>query len=415
MSLLKQRPVLFLWVAETLSVFGDRFFTLALAWTAWQRSGAVAMGLVVVIESVPHLLIGAFGRKLVAKCASFRALAVIDAVQIAVVGAMPWLWQSVGLTGVLVVIVVIGTCDALTGPSLSALAPGLVRGDEVRQVTALMDFSNRATWFLGPGSAAVLLAVMAAEDLFLIDAGTFAISALAFFWLSRAVPDAARISASPSGKAAKPDVKALPLLRARPSISCALLLSAVGEFCSTVATIGIPIWLTDRLHAGAGAYAVVLTAMGMGSVLGSLVAGHVSLPGQFPSGFCVVWSVRGLLLAAFAYSSSLAEVAVVAAMGSLLIPITSIGLNTEIAALPGPERLRMFSVYSVKLHVASMLSMLVLPMALERVPRASFALGGVATATAGLMAWAALKTMKVRTAEPVVLSLEPEADKQLRA
>lgn len=51
MSLLRQRPVLVVWLAETLSVLGDRIFTLALAWTAWQRSGAVAMGLVVVVES----------------------------------------------------------------------------------------------------------------------------------------------------------------------------------------------------------------------------------------------------------------------------------------------------------------------------------------------------------------------------
>lgn len=86
-SLLRQRPVLVLWLAETLSVFGDRFFTLALAWTAWQRSGAVAMGLVVVVESVPHLLIGVFGRKLVARFASFRALAAVEAVQVVIVGA----------------------------------------------------------------------------------------------------------------------------------------------------------------------------------------------------------------------------------------------------------------------------------------------------------------------------------------
>ncbi|MFI1370143.1 hypothetical protein [Streptomyces griseochromogenes] len=39
-SLLRQRPVLALWLAETVSVFDDRFFTLALAWTAWQRSGS---------------------------------------------------------------------------------------------------------------------------------------------------------------------------------------------------------------------------------------------------------------------------------------------------------------------------------------------------------------------------------------
>ncbi|MFD4634850.1 MFS transporter [Streptomyces sp. NPDC058284] len=291
-SLLRQRPVLVLWLAETLPVFGDRFFTLALAWTAWQRSGAVAMGLVVVVESVPHLLIGAFGRKLIARFAAFRALAAVEAVQVVIVGAMPWLWQSLGLTGVLVVIILIGTCDALTGPSLSTLVPGMVAKDQVRQVSGLMDISNRLTWFLGPGSAAVLLAFMPAEKLFLLDAATFAVSAVAFAWLGRHMaPQPERAEKTPDGDAG-PGVegeapRAFAVLRAHPRIGCALALSGVGESFSTVLTIGIPIWLTSQVHAGAGAYAVVLSSMGIGAVVGNLLTGNVSLPGRFPDGYCL--------------------------------------------------------------------------------------------------------------------------------
>ncbi|WP_327359531.1 MFS transporter [Streptomyces sp. NBC_01304] len=401
-SLLRQRPVLILWLAETLSVFGDRFFTLALAWTAWQKSGAVAMGLVVVVESVPHLLIGTFGRKLVARFASFRALAAVEAVQVLVVGAMPWLWQSIGLTGVLVVIVLIGTCDAITGPSLSALIPGMVNKDQVRQVTGLMDVSNRLTWFLGPGSAAVLLAFLPAQKLFLVDAATFAVSALAFAWLGRTAAPLLASTASPTGEKGVADVaapKALFVLRAHPRIGGALLVGGIGEFFSTVLTIGIPIWLTSQLHAGAGAYAVVLSAMGIGAVAGNLLTGNVALPGRFPSGYCLVWSARGLLLAAFAFSSTLPQVVVIAAAASALVPLTSICLNAEIGGLPGPERLRLFAVDSVKVHVASMSSMLLLPALLERAPRMSFAVGGALTAVAGLVAWAVARMRRPTPAE----------------
>ncbi|KPI09460.1 protein of unknown function DUF894 DitE [Actinobacteria bacterium OK074] len=401
-SLLRQRPILVLWLAETLSVFGDRFFTLALAWTAWQRSGAVAMGLVVVVESVPHLLIGVFGRKLVARFASFRALAAVEAVQVVVVGAMPWLWQSLGLTGVLVVIVLIGTCDALTGPSLSALVPGMVDKERVRQVTGLMDISNRLTWFLGPGSAAVLLAFMPAEKLFLVDAVTFAVSTAAFVWLGRAVaPRLAPASEIPPGGEAGPTEVAnaprvLAVLRAHPRIGCALALSGIGEFFSTVLTIGIPVWLTGQLHAGAGAYAVVLSAMGIGAVAGNLLTGNVALPGRFPGGYCLVWTARGLLLAAFALSDSLMEVVAIAATASALVPLTSIGLNAEIGGLPGPERLRVFTADSVKLHVASMSGMLLLPAMLERAPRVSFAAGGTLTAVAGVVVWIVARVLARR-------------------
>ncbi|RNG38243.1 MFS transporter [Streptomyces botrytidirepellens] len=192
MRLLRQRPVLILWLAETLSVFGDRFFTLALMWTVWDRAGAVAMGVVAMIESIPHILIGAFGRRVLSRFASFRALAVVDAAQVAVVGAMPWLWDSIGLPGVMVVIVLIGTADAITEPNRAALTPELVEKDQVQPVNGLMDLTGRFTWVLGPGTAALLLAFISAETLFLIDAVTFAASALALSWLAQSEqrPDA---------------------------------------------------------------------------------------------------------------------------------------------------------------------------------------------------------------------------------
>ncbi|OIJ93626.1 NUDIX domain-containing protein [Streptomyces colonosanans] len=96
------------------------------------------------------------------------------------------------------------------------------------------------------------------------------------------------------------------------------------------------------------------------------------LPGRFPGAYCLVWTVRGLLLAAFAVSDNLMQVVAIATTASALVPLTSISLNAEIGGLPGPQRLRMFTADSVKLHVASMSSMLLLPALLERAPRVGF-------------------------------------------
>ncbi|MEU7206442.1 hypothetical protein [Streptomyces sp. NPDC045470] len=193
------------------------------------------------------------------------------------------------------------------------------------------------------------------------------------------------------------------VLRAHPRIGCALALSGVGEFFSTAWTIGVPVWLTSQLHAGAGAgagaYAVVLSAMGIGVVVGNLLTGNVTfvaLPGRFPAAYCLVWVGRGLLLAAFALSNSLLEVAALAAAASALVPLASISLSAEIGSLPGPQRLRVFTADSVKLHVASMSSMLVLPALLERAPKASFAAAGAATACAGAVAWLAARAVARR-------------------
>ncbi|KWT56772.1 hypothetical protein ADL21_38035 [Streptomyces albus subsp. albus] len=132
------------------------------------------MGLVVVVESVPYLLFGCFDRKLLARFASFRALAAVEAIQVVIVGAMPWLWPSLGLAGVLVVIVAIGIRDALTGPNPAALP---------------------------------------AERLFLVDAATFLISAAAFAWLGYAAAVRSATAVRPSPRA----VGSLPRRKPRPA------------------------------------------------------------------------------------------------------------------------------------------------------------------------------------------------------
>ncbi|KWT56773.1 hypothetical protein ADL21_38040 [Streptomyces albus subsp. albus] len=187
------------------------------------------------------------------------------------------------------------------------------------------------------------------------------------------------------------------MLRAHPRIGCAPVLSGVGEFFSTVLTIGIPVWLTGQLHAGAGAYAVVLAAMGAGAVAGNLPAGNVTLPGRFPEGaYCLVWTVRGLLLAACALSGSLTEVAAIAATASVLVPLASVSLNAELGRLPGPERLRLFTADAVELHLASMGGMLMLPALLGHAPQASFVAGGLFTAAARVAVWITARTLARR-------------------
>ncbi|PZG23235.1 MFS transporter [Spongiactinospora gelatinilytica] len=399
LTLLRRRPVLVLWLAETLSVFGDRFFTLALTWTAWQRSGAVAMGLVVVVEYVPHILIGMFGRRLIARFSSFRALAGVEVAQIAVVGAMPWLWDGIGLAGVLTVLALIGTADAITNPSLSALVPDLVPAGQVRDLVRLMDLTKRLTWVLGPGSAAVLLVWLPAEHLFLADAATFVVSGAAFAWLSArfrhraAAPEHAPPQDAPA--------RARAVLRAHPRLACALSMESVGEFCATVATIGLPIWLTAHLHAGPAAYGLVLTAMGAGSLAGNVLSAWRPLA-SFPAGFCLIWVARGVLLAAYAACGQVWQVVAVTALAAVVTPVTTIGLSAEISRLPGPARLRLFAIEATGLHAAGMGGMLALPVLIEAAPAAAFTAAGAVTAVAGLAALAGSRLLARREADVAI-------------
>ncbi|MGY2062458.1 hypothetical protein ACW9HQ_46895, partial [Nocardia gipuzkoensis] len=118
-TLLRRPPVLALWSAQTLSVLGDRFFALAVMWLALERSGPVAMGLVAIAESVPYILMGTIGRRVVDRLASFRGLAGLDLVRGVLTALLPWLWSAGGTTAMLAVVLALGVAGLWTSQAAS--------------------------------------------------------------------------------------------------------------------------------------------------------------------------------------------------------------------------------------------------------------------------------------------------------
>lgn len=63
LRLLRRRPVLVLWLAQSLSVLGDRLYALAVMWVVYAATGSASlMGLVAVAESLPYIVLGTVGR-----------------------------------------------------------------------------------------------------------------------------------------------------------------------------------------------------------------------------------------------------------------------------------------------------------------------------------------------------------------
>ncbi|MYX45177.1 MFS transporter, partial [Streptomyces sp. SID89] len=211
--LLRRRRVLALWGAQALSVFGDRLYAMAVMWIAWERSGARAMGLVAVAESVPYIVVGTVGRRLMDRCASLRALARVDATRVLLVALLPVAWREFGTPGTLACAAALGLAGAVFDPSLGALVPDLVRPDEVQAVAGLMDLTGRIARFAGPGAAGALLLVVPQPTLFFVDSVTFAVSAAVLARLGRAAKPVT--GAVPPGGPGRPGARSL--LRGHPA------------------------------------------------------------------------------------------------------------------------------------------------------------------------------------------------------
>jgi len=402
--LLRRGPVLLLWGAQMLSVFGDRLYALAVMWIAWQTSGAGAMGLVAIAESVPYIVLGTFGRRVMEKFAALRALALVDVVRMVVVAALPWTWETYGTPGLLVSAALLGVGGALFDPNLGALVPDLVKPEEVQAVSGLMDLTGRVARFAGPGSAGILLAVMPMAGLFWLDAGTFAVSAAALLLL----PGAKR-TAQPK-ESAPPQIRprARALLRTRPDTAVAIAVHGAGIFAHSVALV-LPAFLASRLGAGAGAYAAALAATGLGALLGNGFAGNVRLPRNLPAFYCGAWAASGVVLGAIGTARSLPALLGLSVVLGLVNPFLQVALSTHLSSFTPGARLRLMTVDLTVIRAAGTVSMFVIPALAARAPAASFAVSGallVLLACAGAVGalwWSRRRWEAVAVPEPVLV------------
>ncbi|MFF9897743.1 MFS transporter [Streptomyces longispororuber] len=400
--------MLTLWSAQALSVFGDRLYAMAVMWIAWQESGAAAMGLVAVAESLPYIALGSVGQRLVARCASLRALAAVDLARLLLVAALPLAWHSFGLPGLLVCALLLGAGGAVFDPNLGALVPELVEERHVQAVNGLMDLSGRIARIAGPGAAGLLLAVMPMRHIFWVDAATFGISALALVALARTTALTAPLRAPAEKPTHRP--RARELLRADPGTAAALAVHGIGIGAGAVA-LAMPALLTSHLDAGPGAYGATLAAAGAGAVAANGIAGNVRLPGPAPVLYCSVWAVSGLLLAATGAATSLPYVLVMSVLSGAIAPFLQITLSTHLARFPPAARLRLMAVDLTVIRTAGTLSMLVVPALAATHPRAGFAAAGAVTATAAAVGAAAAWHWS-RTGSPIAADDDRELTRE---
>ncbi|MFE0135696.1 MFS transporter [Streptomyces sp. NPDC059037] len=388
LRLLRQRPVLVLWLAQSLSVLGDRLYALAVMWVVYASTGSASlMGLVAVVESVPYIALGTAGRHVVAWFSTFGRLAWVDAARALVAVALPFLWSpdAYGVGLLLAGVLLLGTLGALFDPNLGALVPDLVEPERVQQVTGLFDLTGRIARIAGPASIGLLLLAVSEVKLFALNGVTFAVSAVALGWLARRYAVAAGDGAIERPGNTRSAVRAWPLLRAHPRVGLAVGLHGVALFGSAVSAVGMPALLATRYGAGAAVYGLVTAAVGVGALLGNPLASN-RRSGGWLRVYCGAWAVQGLATACMGLVLHLPALVLLALVTGLVTPATSVTLRAHLGAFAAAERLRLMSVDQTVIRTGGTAGMLLLPFLVDASPRGAFVAGGVMVAGSALAA-----------------------------
>ncbi|MET9414377.1 hypothetical protein ABZY03_09330 [Streptomyces klenkii] len=390
--LLRQRPVVVLWLARSMSALGDRLYAMAVMWSVWASTGSASLaGLVALLESLPYVVLGTVGRRVVARFASYGALSAVDALRAGVAVALPFVWSpdAPGTVVVLVSVFLLGVLGAVFDPNFEALVPGLGRSGQVQSVTGLFDLTNRVARIAGHACAGALLLVFSRVELFACVGAAFAVSAVALGGMSRRLPALPAPLPSPPplpSRAAsagdRPPVRVMALVRERPGIGMAIGVHGLLPFCAAAGTIGLPALLADGHDAGgsgAGAYGLITAVSGIGALIGNPVAGALR-PRAWLAVCCAAWTVDGLATVCVAAAGSVPAFALLYLLSGLAAPLGTVTIRARLGTYAPAERLRLMAVEHTATRTGGVASILLLPPLVDASPRGAFLVAGTVVA-----------------------------------
>jgi MFS family permease len=361
-----KRPLAILIGANLLSWTGNTMTLVAVPLYVLDSSGSAAQaGLAGFANTLPLVIAGLAGGVVIDRIGAWRTSVTADLVAAVCMAAAPFLHSTAGLSiPVLMLLLFLRSlADAPGATARQALLPAAIEGAGARAQTAnsLFYSGQRVALIIGPPAAAALAGVIGPASVLYIDAGTFAVSALA---IGFAVPKT-RLERADSAQNAG-FVRELReggrFIWATPLLATILSVVVVTNFVDDAFTpVLLPVYSKDVLH-NLSRDGWLLTAYGVGAVAGTLIYAPASrrlLANRyltFVGCFAAVAAVRVAMVALPGLWTVLALSFITGAAGGPLNPL----ITTLIQKGTPPELLgRVFGAVTAVAFAAAPLGMLV--------------------------------------------------------
>jgi MFS family permease len=229
-----------------------------------------------------------------------------------------------------------GTFGTLSFPAFQAYLASTVPGKDLESAVALNSLSLQLARFVGPAIAGFLLASAGPTWVFGVNAFSFlaVLGALALLPASRGHLSAAALGVGHSMKEGLRYV-----FGQRSMASLMLLMMLAGLFATPPVAFMIPGLVRFQLHEGATTLGLLISLVGLGSVLGSLAL--LRLSGRTNKGepAVVCYLLCAAVIAAIGFSTSVPLSFVLAVIGGFT-GVVFIGLSTVVVQAMSSEEMR---------------------------------------------------------------------------
>ena len=320
LRVLRNRDFGLLWLGQAISLIGDGIYLVAIAWLVLDISNEpTALGLVGLAWTLPmvaSLLISGvlsdrFERRLLMIAADVLRCAAIGAIAALALAETAELWQVIGL------VVVYGIGQALFQPAFSAIVPDIVPREQWLQANAVKELMEPLGMrFAGPALGGLLIAVFGVGEALVVDAATFAISALAVAFMTH------QPAPREESQGIRRDlVEGFAYVRARAWLWATL----AGAAVFLLLTYGpmevlLPYIIKNELDGDAATFGTVLAVGGLGSIAAAVLISITGLPRRHVTFMWTAWSVAIAMDVALALAGASWQMCVLA--------FVSFGLST---------------------------------------------------------------------------------------
>jgi MFS family permease len=300
------RDFALLWSGMTVSLFGDGIFFVAIAWQVYELSNSpTALSIVGIAWTLPMVVFLLIGGVVSDRFDRRRVMIVSDVLRFAAGASIGTLGVLGELTipALLGLVAVYGVGEALFAPAFGAIVPDIVPQHLLVEANSIdMFVRTLMSRMVGPAVGGVAIAWLGTGGAFLVDAGTFAVSAVCLALIAARPAPPRTDSTSALGEIAD----GFRFVRSHTWIWGTLVAAAVSllTFYGPWEVL-MPYIVKNTLGGTAGDLGLVFAAGGLGAILAAMIMGNRRLPRRHITFMYATWTVSSGVVAIYGLAGEL--------------------------------------------------------------------------------------------------------------
>ncbi len=371
---------------NSISLIGTWMQRIGIGWLAWDLShSGTVLGLVAFADLCPTLVLGPFGGALADRLDQRRMMLVTQSLIMALATILFLITVS-GLVSVPLLLLLLGLNGALVGfnqPARLAMISRLVVPGHLATAVAINSLVFNLARFLGPALAGLVIAWLGVSWVFFLNSLSFVAFIVALLKLDLAALE----RPVGAGQSLWRDMlDGLRYTAAHPGIGPLLLLQVVMALCARPFAELLPGFAGAVFSRGAGGFAALSAAVGIGAVLGGVWLAQRRQRHDLPAVALLASGMLPLAVAGFALSPSFIGALASVTLAGIAMVIAGVGSQTllQIGAEPS-MRGRVLSLFGLIFRGGPALGALAMGVASEAIGLRLPVLAGAGLAC---LAWA---------------------------